>query len=174
MSVIQHDAYYHDRSNIPPADRDRINYDHPDALDTPLLVSHLEELRQGRPVQMPRYDFTTHSRTRSTTTVKPAQVVILEGILILTDPRLRDLMDIRVFVDTDADLRVIRRMERDVAERGRNVRSVVEQYFASVRPMHLEFVEPSRRYADLTIEGESLDERAVDKLAARIRAALGE
>lgn len=174
MSVIQHDAYYHDRSNIPPADRDRINYDHPDALDTPLLVSHLEELRQGRPVQMPRYDFTTHSRTGSTTTVKPAQVVILEGILILTDPRLRDLMDIRVFVDTDADLRVIRRMERDVAERGRNVRSVVEQYFASVRPMHLEFVEPSRRYADLTIEGESLDERAVDKLAARIRAALGE
>lgn len=174
MSIIQHDSYYRNRGDLPPSEREEINYDHPGALDTPLLVSHLEQLRQGLPVMVPVYNYATHSRSASTHKVEPAPVVILEGILILTDPRLRDLMDLRVFVDTDPDVRVIRRVERDLVERGRTMRSVIDQYLTTVRPMHLKFVEPSKRYADLTLDGECLEERAVDEVAARIRAALGE
>ncbi len=169
VSVVQHDCYYCDRSTIPPEDRDGINYDHPDALETSLLVRHLGELKRGRPVQVPVYDFATHVRTQETVKVEPRKVVIVEGILILADPELRELMDIRVFVRTDGDLRVIRRIERDVVERDRSLDSVVRQYLATVRPMHLEFVEPSERWADVVVPEGGYDQPGMDMLIARIR-----
>ncbi len=169
VSVVQHDCYYCDRSTIPPEDRDGINYDHPDALETSLLVRHLGELKRGRPVQVPVYDFATHVRTQETVKVEPRKVVIVEGILILADPELRELMDIRVFVRTDGDLRVIRRIERDLVERDRSLDSVVRQYLATVRPMHLEFVEPSERWADVVISEGGYDQPGMDMLMARIR-----
>ena len=170
VSLIQHDSYYRDRSTIPPEDRDGINYDHPDALETSLLVHHLGELKQGLPVEVPVYDFATHLRTPATVKVEPRKVVIVEGILILADPALRELMDIRVFVRTDGDLRVIRRIERDLAERERSLDSIVRQYLATVRPMHLEFVEPSERWADVVIPEGGHNQPGVDMLIARIRA----
>ena len=169
VSCIQHDSYYYDRSTIPPAERVHINYDHPDALETPLLVQHLEHLKAGQPVNIPVYDFATHSRTERTVVVHPRRVVILEGILILTDPDLRRLMDIMVFVDTDADIRILRRLDRDIRERGRDLDSVVDQYLESVRPMHLEFVEPSKRYAHLIIPEGGHNQVAVGMLITTIR-----
>ncbi len=170
VSVIQHDSYYHDRSTVPPKDRPRLNYDHPDALETQLLIEHLRELKAGKSVQLPVYDFATHTRTTDTITVDPRNVVIIEGILILAEPALRDLMDIRVFVDTDPDLRIIRRIERDMTERDRTMDSVVEQYMRTVRPMHLEFVEPTRRWAHIIIPEGGHNEVGVDMLITKIRA----
>ncbi len=169
VSCIQHDSYYYDRSTVPPAERVHINYDHPDALETPLLVQHLEHLKAGHPVNVPVYDFATHSRTERTIVVYPRRVVILEGILILTDPHLRRLMDIMVFVDTDADIRILRRLDRDIRERERDLDSVVDQYLESVRPMHLEFVEPSKRYAHLIIPEGGHNRVAVEMLITTIR-----
>ncbi len=169
VSVVQHDCYYCDRSTIPPEDREGINYDHPDALETSLLVRHLAELKRGRPVQVPVYDFATHVRTPETVKVEPRKVVIVEGILILVEPALRGLMDVRVFVQTDGDLRLIRRIERDVVERRRSLDSIVRQYLATVRPMHLEFVEPSERWADVVIPEGGYDQPGMDMLIARIR-----
>jgi len=171
ITVIQHDSYYRDRSAVPPEKRARLNYDHPDALDTSLLVTHLHELRAGRPVEIPVYDFTDHTRLTDTVRIEPRKVVIVEGMLILAEPALRDLMDIRVFVDADPDLRLIRRVERDVSERGRSIQSVLEQYLETVRPMHLEFVEPSRRWAHLVIPEGGFNQVGVDTLVAKIRAA---
>ncbi len=171
ITVIQHDSYYRDRSAVPPEERVRLNYDHPDALDTSLLVTHLHELRAGRAVEIPVYDFTDHTRLANTVRVEPRKVVIVEGMLILAEPALRDLMDIRVFVDADPDLRLIRRVERDVSERGRAIQSVFEQYLETVRPMHLEFVEPSRRWAHLIIAEGGFNQVGVDTLVAKIRAA---
>ena len=171
ITVIQHDSYYRDRSAVPPEKRARLNYDHPDALDTSLLVTHLHELRAGRPVEIPVYDFTDHTRLADTVRIEPRKVVIVEGMLILAEPALRDLMDIRVFVDADPDLRLIRRVERDVSERGRSIQSVLEQYLETVRPMHLEFVEPSRRWAHLVIPEGGFNQVGVDTLVAKIRAA---
>ncbi len=170
ISVIHHDSYYCDRSSVPADERESLNYDHPDALETRLLVRHLEELRAGRAVEVPVYDFSTHTRTERVEHVQPCPIVIVEGILILAERALRELMDIRVFVRTDADLRVIRRIERDVAQRERSLESVVEQYVKTVRPMHLEFVEPSERWAHVIIPEGGHNRVGVEMLIARIRA----
>jgi uridine kinase len=149
-----------------------VNYDHPNALETPLLVEHLKTLASGSPVEIPVYDFASHERTNETTTAEPREVIFLEGILILSDMTLRELMDIKIFVDTDADLRLIRRMERDIANRGRTLDAVVSQYLRTVRPMHLEFVEPSKRYADVIIPEGGHNEVAVDMLFTKIASIL--
>jgi len=151
MAILQHDAYYKDVSHLPLAERAKINFDHPDALETDLLVRHLRELGAGRAIEMPVYDFTTHARLKTGVVKNPARVIIVEGILIFCEPALRELLDVKIFVDTDSDLRFIRRLKRDLEERRRSLDSVIDQYLATVRPMHLAFVEPSRRYADLII-----------------------
>lgn len=166
--VIQHDSYYRDRSQLAPEERGTINYDHPDALETNLFADHLELLLSGRPAEIPVYDFVTHTRRIETVQVQPASVIVLEGILILADKRLRSLMDIKVFVDTDDDERFIRRMERDVRERGRSYESVVEQYLSSVKPMHLEFVEPSKRHADIIIPEGGNNRVAIDLFVTKL------
>ncbi len=169
-TCIQHDSYYLDRGDLPPASREKINFDHPDALETNLLVEHLQQLLNGHSVRVPIYDFSSHVRTTGTVRADPHGVILIEGILILVDARLRDLMDIKVFVDTDADLRVIRRMERDVSSRQRSLESVIRQYLETVRPMHLEYVEPSKRYADIVIPEGGYNEVAVDLLFTKIDA----
>ncbi|MBC7261868.1 MAG: uridine kinase [Chloroflexi bacterium] len=168
IAHIQHDSYYKDLSHLPLEERRKFNFDHPDALDTPLLIQHLQELRQGHSVQIPEYDFATYCRLPQTRTVHPRPVVIVEGILILAEPALRELIDLKIYVDTDADLRLIRRIKRDIAERGRTIESVIEQYLATVRPMHLEFVEPSKRYADVIIPLGGHNIAALELVVARI------
>lgn len=170
--VIQHDSYYKDRSHLPREERSNINYDHPDALDTSLLVEHLRQLLAGQTVKIPVYDFATHTRKQEYRQACPRKVVVVEGILILSDRELRILFDIKVFVDTDADIRFIRRMERDIAERARNRESVVKQYTETVRPMHLEFVEPSKRYADVIIPEGGYNLVAVDMLITKIKSVI--
>lgn len=149
--TIEHDAYYRDQSHLSPEERAKTNYDHPDSLETSLLVEHLRELRAGRVVEIPIYDFSTHTRKRETRRIAPARVIIVEGILVFTDASLRALLDIKIFVDTDADIRLIRRIRRDLEQRGRTFQSVRDQYYATVRPMHIEHVEPSKRWADLIV-----------------------
>ncbi len=168
IAHIQHDSYYKDLSHLPLEERRKFNFDHPDALDTPLLIQHLKELRQGHSVEIPEYDFATYCRLPHTRTVHPCPVVIVEGILILAEPALRELIDLKIYVDTDADLRLIRRITRDIAERGRTIESVIEQYLATVRPMHLEFVEPSKRYADVIIPLGGHNVAALELVVARI------
>ena len=168
IAYIQHDSYYQDLSHLPLEQRRTFNFDHPDALDTPLLVHHLQELRQGRCVEVPTYNFATYCRLPETRAVRPRPVVIVEGILILTERELRDLIDLKIYVDTDADLRLIRRIERDISERERTVGSVIEQYLSTVRPMHLEFVEPSKRYADVIIPRGGQNVAALELVTARI------
>ncbi len=170
--VIQHDSYYRDRSHVSPEERASINYDHPDALETELLADHLERLISGKAAEIPIYDFVTHTRRPVTVLVKPANVIIVEGILILADKRLRSLMDIKIFVDTDDDERFIRRMERDVRERGRSYESVVEQYLRFVKPMHIEFVEPSKRHADIIIPEGGLNHVAIDLVVTKLTSML--
>jgi uridine kinase len=172
LTAIQHDSYYKDRSHLPSEERANINYDHPDALETSLLIKHLEQLLSGQPVDIPSYDFATHTRRPERLRVQPSTVIVVEGILILADPGLRDLLDIKIFVDTDADIRFIRRMERDIAERARTRESVVRQYMETVRPMHLEFVEPSKRYADVIIPQGGYNTVAVDMINTKIRSVL--
>ena len=172
ISFIQHDAYYKDLGDLPLAQRILTNFDHPDALDNPLLISHLKELKAGRAIEMPVYDFTTHTRTGRTQRVEPNRVILVEGILIFVDEALRQLMDVKVYVDTQSDIRFIRRLQRDIAERGRTMESVVRQYMATVRPMHEEFVEPSKRYADLIIPEGGFNEVAMNLIAAHIRTLL--
>lgn len=170
--ILQHDSYYRDRSHLPPEQRAGINYDHPDALETELLVEHLRHLAAGEAVDVPIYDFVTHTRRPDYQRVESCKVIIVEGILILADPALRRSFDIKVFVDTDADLRFIRRQERDIAERGRTREAVVKQYTETVRPMHLEFVEPSKRYADIIVPEGGYNLVAVDMLVTKIRSVL--
>ncbi len=153
VAYVRHDDYYRHRPELTFEERTRVNYDHPDSLETSLLVAHLESLRAGQAIDRPSYDFTTHTRSETTVRVDPAPVVVLEGILVLAESSLRDLMDLKIYVDTDADLRLARRLERDISERGRTVESVLDQYLATVRPMHMEFVEPSKRHADMIIPG---------------------
>jgi uridine kinase len=167
--VLQHDSYYRDRSHITPEQRILINYDHPEALETDLLIHHLEQLIANEPTEIPVYDFATHIRRPETITVKPANVMIVEGILIFVDPKLRSQMAIKIYVDTDDDIRFIRRMERDIHERGRSLESVVRQYLTSVKPMHLEFVEPSKRYADIVIPEGGLNQVAVDMIIVMVK-----
>jgi uridine kinase len=172
ISLIQHDAYYRDLSDLPLAQRAMQNFDHPDALDNQLLIAHLKQLKAGRAVEIPVYDFTTHTRTVETQRVGPRRVILVEGILIFADEALRRLMDVKIYVDTDADIRFIRRLERDIAERGRTMKSVIHQYLATVRPMHQEFVEPSKRHADVIIPEGGLNEVAMEMIAARIKVLL--
>jgi uridine kinase len=156
MVMIQHDAYYRDMSHLPLAERAKINFDHPDSLETDLMVAHVKELIAGRPIEMPVYDFATHNRLPKGIVKRPAKVIIIEGILIFCEQALRDLMDVKIFVDTDSDLRFIRRLKRDIQERQRSLDSVIGQYLSTVRPMHIAFVEPSRKWADIIIpEGQN-------------------
>jgi len=173
ISYIQHDHYYRDRSHLPPEERGKINFDHPDSLENELLARHLKILKGEQSVEVPQYDFTTHVRKPETTRVEPRRVVLVEGILIFALKALRDLMDIKVFVDTDADIRLIRRIRRDMTERGRTLESVIRQYTESVRPMHLEFVEPSKRYADIIIPEGGFNVTAIDMVVAKVEAMIG-
>lgn len=166
--VIPHDAYYKDNSQLSLEERRRINYDHPGSIDTDLLVKHLAALKAGRAIERPTYDFTTYTHQPATVHVEPTDVIIVEGILILENRRLRELMDLKLFVDTDADIRFIRRLTRDIQERGRTLDSVIQQYMETVRPMHLEFVEPSKRHADVIIPEGGLNEAAIAMIAARL------
>ena len=172
VTVIHHDSYYRDVSHLSFDERTRINYDHPNSLETALFVSHLHQLKSGRAVEVPVYDFAQHNRSPETETAEPRQVIIVDGLLILWDADLRTLMDIKVYVDTDADLRFIRRLKRDIHERGRSADSVIEQYTLTVRPMHLEFVEPSKRYADVIIPEGGYNRVGVDMLLTKIKSVL--
>ena len=169
-ALLPHDAYYHDYSHLSIDERVQVNWDHPDSLETSLLVEHLAQLVSGQPVERPQYDFRSYSRLVETVPLRPSPVVIVDGILILVERELRDLLDIKVFVDTDADIRFIRRLTRDVAERDRPVASVIEQYLSTVRPMHLDFVEPSKRYADLIVPEGGHNRVAIDMLVAKVQA----
>jgi uridine kinase len=158
--------------DLPINQRDLINFDHPDSLDTHLLIEHIRKLRAWQPIELPVYDFKTHTRTSKTITVNPQPVLIVEGILIFAEPSLRELFDVKIFVDTDPDIRFIRRLQRDITERGRTTESVIHQYLMTVRPMHLEFVEPSKRYADVIIPEGGLNTVAIDMVVARLEALL--
>jgi len=170
--VIGQDSYYLDRSELPFEERARINYDHPDAFDTPLLVEHLSALREGDPIEMPIYNYALHARQKETIRVEPAPIIIVEGILVLAIASIRELLDVKVFVDTDADVRFIRRLNRDVRERGRSLQSVVDQYLNVVRMMHLEFVEPSKRYADIIVPEGGYNKVAIDFIVTKLKTLL--
>ena len=169
VAVLDQDSYYRDLADLPLEERARFNFDHPDAFDTGRLVRHLTELRAGNPVEKPVYSFTQHTRTGETVRVNPGDVVILEGILVLALEPVRELLDVKVFVDSDADVRVLRRVSRDIKERGRDFDGVVEQYFRTVRPMHFGFVEPSKRYADIIIPHGGLNDIAIEMLAGAVQ-----
>jgi uridine kinase len=166
--TIEHDAYYRDQSHLTPAERAVINYDHPASLESTLLAAHLVALRAGRAVEIPIYDFANHTRRSNTRHVPAARVIIVEGILVFTEPVLRELMDIKIFVDTDADIRIIRRIRRDLEQRGRSFQSVRDQYYTTVRPMHLEYVEPSKRWADLIVPEGGDNKVALDVLLGQL------
>jgi uridine kinase len=170
IAFLQHDSYYKDLRGLPPAQRNEFNFDHPNSLETELLIRHISALRNGKSIEVPIYDFSTDSRTAQSFTIQPRNVILVEGILIFTEAALRKLFDIKIFVDTDADLRFIRRLERDIHERGRTTDSVVKQYLHTVRPMHLEFVEPSKRYADIIIPEGGHNAAALDMVVARVEA----
>lgn len=169
VSLLEHDRYYRDRGDLRLEERAALNYDHPDSLETDLLVRHVNALRGGQSVEVPIYDFARHAREPGTGAVQPRRAIIVEGILIFTDPELRRLLDVKVFVDADDDTRFIRRLQRDLAHRGRTVESVIDQYLGTVKPMHLEFVEPSKRYADIIIPLGGHNTVAIDMLLTLIR-----
>jgi uridine kinase len=172
VAVIPQDAYYLDLTHLDRDARRRTNYDHPDAFDTALLVRHLAEIKEGRPVDRPVYSFVEDNRLPQTVRVVPCPVVVLEGLFVLYEAAVRDLLDIKVFVDADPDVRFIRRLRRDTRERGRTTEAVIDQYLATVRPMHLQFVEPSKRWADLIVPHGGHNEVALDVLATKIRSTL--
>jgi len=165
---LPHDAYYKDISTLQESQRAQINFDHPDSLESDLMVQHIQNLKDWRPIELPTYDFTNHSRKDETILIKPQSIVIVEGILIFAERDLRKSFDVKIFVDTDSDLRFIRRLQRDIRERGRTTASVIEQYLKTVRPMHLEFVEPSKRYADVIIPEGGFNTVAMDMVIARV------
>lgn len=169
VALIEYDAYYRDRPDLPLEERAQLNFDHPDALETELLVEHLKMLMAGETIEVPQYDFTTHRRMEETRRVVPKSVIVVEGILVFVDPRMRDLMQIKLFVDTDTDVRVFRRIRRDMEHRGRSFQSIRDQYYRTVRPMHLEFVEPSKRWADLIIPESGNSLVALELVSARLR-----
>ena len=168
VSVISHDNYYKRHDELPYAERCKLNYDHPDAFDTDLMVEQVEALRRGETIACPVYDFTVHNRSDETLLIAPTSVVVLEGILIFAEPRLRELMDIKIYVDTDADVRILRRIVRDVNKRGRSLESVVSQYLTTVKPMHEQFVEPSKRYADIIVPEGGKNSVALDMIIRRV------
>lgn len=174
LAYLPHDSYYNDHSHLSPEERERCNYDHPHSLDTPLFIRHLQALRRWETIEIPIYDFATHTRTQKTQPLRAAPIILAEGILIFTDPILRELMDMRIYVDTDADIRFIRRLHRDVKERGRTLDSIINQYISTVRPMHLEFVEPSKRYADIIIPEGGNNRVAMEMIISRVHAILAQ
>lgn len=174
IAMIEQDSYYKDQSHLSMEDRVKTNYDHPNAFDNNLLVSHLESLLNGHSIQKPSYDFSIHNRIEDTTKVEPKEIVIVEGILILEDPRIRELLDIKIYVDTDADVRIIRRMVRDINERGRTMESVINQYLNVVKPMHNQFTEPTKKFADLIIPEGGHNKVAIDIIVAKIKEVLGQ
>lgn len=174
VAVIEQDSYYKDQADVPFEQRTKVNYDHPSAFDTDLLVKHLQRLAKGEPIEKPVYNYKQHTRDKETITVEPRDIVIVEGLLVLWEARVRQLLDIKLFVDCDADVRLLRRLTRDVRDRGRTLDSVVTQYLESVRPAHLEFVEPSKRYADIIIPEGGHNEVAIDMIATKVAATLAE
>lgn len=174
IAFLPHDAYYRDLRNLSQEERTRVNFDHPASLETELLIEHIKQLKKGKTIQLPSYDFKTHTRTEVTIPIKPQPVILVEGILVFTEVELRKLFDVKIYVDTDADLRFIRRLQRDINERGRTTQSVINQYLSTVRPMHLEFVEPSKRYASVIIPEGGFNQVALDMVVARIQAMLQE
>lgn len=168
VAMLQHDSYYRDRADLSYEQRCELNFDHPDSLETSLMAEHLQNLRAGKAVRVPIYDFTTHRRLADTQRLEPGPVVVVEGILVLADPDLRSMLDIKVFVDTDADIRVFRRIRRDIEQRGRSFESVRKQYYSTVRPMHLQFVEPSKRWADIILPEGGRNQVALDLLVAKL------
>ena len=169
IAMIQQDMYYKDQSHLSMEERVKTNYDHPMAFDNDLLVEHLKSLINGDSIEKPSYDFTVHNRAKETTTIAPRDIILVEGILILEDERIRDLLDIKVYVDTDADIRILRRLVRDINERGRTVESVIDQYLTMVRPMHMQFTEPSKRYADIIVPEGGHNYVAIDLLMTKIK-----
>ncbi len=169
IAMIQQDMYYKDQSNLSMDERVKTNYDHPKAFDNDLLIKHLEDLMNGIPIEKPIYDFSIHTRSKETVRVEPKNIIIVEGILVLEDERLRNLLDIKVYVDTDADIRILRRLVRDINERGRTVDSVINQYLEVVRPMHLQFTEPTKRYADIIVPEGGQNKVAIDILVTKIK-----
>jgi uridine kinase len=174
VAIIDQDSYYRDLDDIPMADRDLRNFDHPEAFDNELLKKHIRDLLDGKPVEQPIYDYTRHARLKETQPVGDHLVIVLEGILIFGDEELRDMMDIKLFIDADADVRLVRRIERDVKERGRSIETILRQYQATVRPMHLQFVEPSKRYADLIVPEGGHNRVAIDLMKVKIKDLLRE
>jgi uridine kinase len=172
IAYLQHDSYYRDRDQMSLDPRNLPNFDHPNSLETDLLVKHLRQLKSGHTAQIPIYDFTTDSRSPEVRNVAPQPVILVEGLLIFAEKKLRELFDIKIYVDTDNDIRFIRRLRRDIAERGRTMESVIDQYLNTVRPMHLEFVEPSKRYADVIIPEGGFNTVALDMVVARIEGML--
>ncbi len=174
IAFLPHDAYYKDLGDLPPNQRATINFDHPDSLDSPLMIKHIQQLKNYQPIDLPIYDFKTHTRTRESQHIEPKPVIMVEGILIFAEKALRELMDVKIFVDTDSDMRFIRRLERDITERGRTTESVIRQYLSTVRPMHLEFVEPSKRYADLIVPEGGLNTVAMELVSAHLKTLFSE
>jgi len=174
VTILEHDAYYRDRPELSYEQRCQLNFDHPDSLETELLADQLAQLRRGQAVQVPIYDFKSHRRLPERRLMPPTPIIIVEGILVLTDARLRELLDVKVFVDTDPDIRAFRRIRRDIEQRGRTFESVREQYYRSVRPMHLEFVEPSKRWSDLIIPEGGDNDVALDLIVSKLRSVLAE
>lgn len=169
IQLLQHDSYYRDLSHLPLEERKKQNFDHPSSLETELMIRHVEALKSGYKVDIPVYDFAAHTRSKATESVTPKEIILLDGILIFTEPELRKQMDIKLFVDTDGDVRVLRRIKRDIMERGRDLEGVINQYEMYVRPMHLEFVEPSKRYADIIIPRGGENQVALEMVIATIR-----
>jgi len=172
VSVVHHDNYYKAHHDMPYEQRAKLNYDHPNAFDTELLVEHLKQLRRGESIQCPVYDYSIHDRTDKTVTIKPTRVIVVEGILIFASRELCELMDVKIFVETDADVRILRRIVRDVRDRGRSLESVIDQYLTTVKPMHEQFVEPSKRNADLIVPQGGHNQVALDMVVERVRAHL--
>lgn len=169
ICIIMQDSYYKDQSHLTYEERTKTNYDHPHAFDTDLLIQHLKDLQAGKAIDVPIYDFTIHNRKPECKREEPKDIIIVEGILILEDPRIRELLDIKIYVDTDADIRILRRLVRDMRDRGRTVESVIEQYLTVVRPMHLQFIEPTKRYADLIIPEGGKNKVAIDIMVSTIK-----
>lgn len=174
VALLQHDSYYRDRADLTYEQRCELNFDHPESLETTLMVEHLQQLRAGKAARVPIYDFTTHRRRVEVQRLEPGAVLVVEGILVLADADLRSMLDIKVFVDTDADIRVFRRIRRDIEQRGRSFESVRKQYYSTVRPMHLQFVEPSKRWADIILPEGGRNQVALDLLVARLRTVITE
>lgn len=169
LLMLQEDSYYNDQSDMPFEERIKTNYDHPNAFDTELLVKQLKDLLDWKTIEKPIYDYTEHTRSSEVEKVEPKEVIILEGILVLNDPALRDLMDIKIFVDTDDDIRIIRRIQRDIEERGRSLQSVIDQYKSTVKPMYHQFIEPTKRYADIIVPEGGENQVAIDLLVTKVR-----